>query len=74
MRTRILRSLEEGAGPRWVEIFVRSDGAFGFQEYRRDHEDLRGWFPVQRYSAQVFKTEEQARSEARRRVAWLAMA
>jgi len=71
VKARVLRSLEEGSGQRCVDLFVRPDGTFGFEEYRRDHEDRRGWFPVQRYSAQVFNSEEQALSEARRSVAWL---
>jgi hypothetical protein len=74
VKTRVLRSLEEGSGQRCVDIFVRLDGTFGFEEYRRDHEDGRGWFPVQTYSVQVFKTEAQALSEAQRSVAWLAEA
>ena len=71
MKTRVLRSLEEGSGQRCVDLFVRPDGTFGFEEYRRDHEDGRGWFPVQTYATQVFTTEEHALTEARRSVAWL---
>ena len=39
---------------------MRDDGTFGFEEYRRDPEDLRGWFPLHRYSTQVYATEGDA--------------
>ncbi|MEO9874846.1 MAG: hypothetical protein ABJM26_18340 [Anderseniella sp.] len=54
-----------------VDIFVRPDGTFGFEEYRRDVEDARGWFPVGHYSAQKFPTEPAALEAAKSKVIWL---
>jgi hypothetical protein len=55
-----------------VEIFVRENGTFGFEESRRDPEDLSDWFPLHRYSHLVFDTEESALAQARARVGWMA--
>jgi hypothetical protein len=74
MPNRVVRSTNNDAGDRCVDIFLREDGTYGFEEYRRDHEDLKGWFPLQHFSTQVFETEEGAAERARATVAWLAVA
>jgi hypothetical protein len=70
---KVLTSLENSTGNHCVDIFVRADGTFGFEEYRRDPEDLSGWFSLHRYSHQVFPTGEDALAEAKSRVAWIAL-
>ena len=70
---KVLNSLENYAGDHCVDIFVRTDGTFGFEEYRRDPEDASGWFSLHRYSRQVFSTAENALAEAKSRVAWIAL-
>jgi hypothetical protein len=59
---------------RCVDIFVRPDGTFGFEEFRRDPEDMGTWTPVAYYSAQEFVSEEDAVAAARDVVPWLAHA
>ncbi len=54
-----------------VDIFQRPDGTFGFDEYRRDAEDNRGWFSIGHHGGRVFETEDMALSDARKSVAWL---
>ena len=50
---------------------MRDDGTYGYEEYRRDHEDGRGWFPLHRYSHQIFDAEEHALAKAKSTVAWM---
>jgi hypothetical protein len=71
--TKVLTSLENSAGDHSVDIFVRADGTFGFEEFRRDPEDVSGWFPLHRYSNQVFSTQEDALAQVKSKVAWLIM-
>jgi hypothetical protein len=59
---------------RCVDIFRRPDGSFGFEEYRRDPEDNRGWFPVGFFADHRFGNATDALQEARRRIQWLASA
>jgi len=54
-----------------VDIFKRVDGTFGFEEFRRDHEDGRGWFAIGYYSLRSFNTLEEAKSGALETVGWL---
>jgi hypothetical protein len=68
---KVLSSVENQAGDHCVDIFVRADGSFGFEEYRRDPEDARGWFSLQHYSHLVFGTQEEARAQANLKVVWM---
>jgi len=54
-----------------VDVFLRPDGTFGFDEFRRDAEDMRGWFSIGHYGERVFDTAEDALSEAQKTVEWL---
>ena len=54
-----------------VDVFQRPDGTYGFEEYRRDPEDPRGWYPVGFYGAQRFDSFEAAQRNALQQVAWL---
>jgi hypothetical protein len=70
---KVLASLENAYGDYCVDIFVRPDGSFGFEEYRRDPEDG-VWRCLHRYSGQAFNSEEDAVAEAKARVPWLRIA
>jgi hypothetical protein len=69
---KVLASPSTAAVDRCVDIFVRLDGTFGFEEFRRDPEDMGAWTPVAYYSGRVFSSEAEAHSAARRAVPWLA--
>ena len=56
---------------RCVDIFRRPDGTFGFEEFRRDPEDMGAWTPVAYYSEQQFITADEALEAARSSVRWL---
>ena len=71
MATRVVASFDSQAGDYCVDIFLRDDGTFGFEEYRRDPEDMRGWFPLHRHAHHVFATDRDALVQARATVAWM---
>ena len=71
MALKVLTSLQNSERDRCVDIFVRADGTFGFEEYRRDPEDVSGWFPLHRYSHLVFSTAEDALAQAKSKVEWM---
>ncbi|NNE21638.1 MAG: hypothetical protein HKN11_03425 [Rhizobiales bacterium] len=70
-RNRVLKSINFAGEDRCVDVFVRADGTFGFEEYRRDVEDGRGWFAVGFFDGLVFGSEKAALAEAGSRVSWL---
>ena len=67
----ILQSINDATADRCVDIFQRPDGSVGFEEYRRDVEDARGWFAVGGHARASFATEEEARAAALAAVPWL---
>ena len=73
MPTRVLASFNNPAGDRCVDVFQRDDGTYGYEEYRRDPEDMKGWFPLHRYSSLVFSTDQEALARAKATVAWMAV-
>ena len=70
-QNRILRSINGFDAATCVDFFMRPDGSFGFEEFRRDPEDSRGWFPVGGYGAQRFLQEEAAFAAALASIVWL---
>lgn len=54
-----------------VDVFRRPDGTFGFDEFRRDPEDYRGWYSIGHHGAADFDTADAALGAAKAKVAWL---
>jgi len=67
----VMRSIETDDGIRCVDIFRRSDGTYGFEEYRRDVEDGRGWHRIGYYAENVYETAEAALDSAIVQISWL---
>ena len=67
----VARSIEAPGGARCVDVFRRRDGLWGFEEYRRDAEDGRGWFQIGGNDARAFGSEAEAIAAARATVGWL---
>ncbi len=67
----VLKSINQHGDSRCVDIFQRPDDTYGFETYRRDPEDGRGWFPDGVFGDKVFATEDEALIAARAKVLWL---
>jgi hypothetical protein len=70
--SRVFDSIENDEHNRCVDLFLRSDSTYGFEEFRRDVEDGGAWTPVQYYSGAVFPSKEEALDAAIKAVVWLA--
>ena len=70
----VVESIENGQHDRCVDVFARPDGSFGFEEFRRDPEDVGAWTPVTYFSGLRYASKGEALAEAARRVSWLAVA
>lgn len=67
----VLASLENDDHNRCVDLFLRPDGTYGFEEFRRDPEDLGEWTPVQYFSGVKYLSREEAFAAAKVAVWWL---
>lgn len=54
-----------------VDIFRRPDGTYGFDEFRRDPEDGRGWYSIGHYGSEEFGSPGEALKQAKKTVSWL---
>ncbi len=67
---KVIRSVNLDGADICVDIFQRPDGTFGFDEFRRDPEDGRGWFSIGHHGVEAFATEAAAVAAAVTRVGW----
>ncbi len=67
----VLQSIESVSGIYSVDIFIRPDGSFGFEEFRKDPEDMGEWTRIHNYSVLTFISKSDALKEAKIRVSWL---
>ena len=68
---KVLQSIENDMEDRCVDFFVRTNGTYGFEEYRRDREDDEGWKEMGQYSGTLFSSMEAAKESARYLIGWL---
>ncbi len=69
---KVIRSINLVGDCICVDIFRRPDGTYGFDEFRRDPEDGRGWYSIGHYGAAEFGSPEDALAQAKKAVSWLA--
>jgi hypothetical protein len=67
----VVASHQSPQADRCVDVFFRPDGTFGFEEFRRDPEDMGAWTPLSYFAGLAFSSEDEAMAAARRAVAWL---
>jgi hypothetical protein len=67
----VLASHQTDEGNRCVDIFSRRDGTFGFEEFRRDPEDMGAWTPISYFSGHLYRAEADAIAAAKHAVWWL---
>jgi hypothetical protein len=70
MASSVITTLHNDDAHRCVKIVKRSDGTFGFSEFRRDPEDAGGWTLVSD-NPRMHATEAQAVAAAHAGVGWL---
>jgi hypothetical protein len=69
----VISSVQTFGGDRCVDVFVRPNGSFGYEEFRRDPEDMGVWTPLHYFSQQEFSNENEVIDAARRSVPWFAL-
>jgi hypothetical protein len=67
----VITSYQTFDGSHCVDVFSRSNGTFGFEEFRRDPEDMGAWTPIGYFSAHEYATKHSAVRAAREKVSWL---
>jgi len=68
---KVVRSINLDGETICVDIFLRPDGTYGFDQFRRDPGDGRGWYSIGHHGAASFATYDDALADAKEKVAWL---
>jgi hypothetical protein len=66
----VAHSVDNPEKNRCVDIIQDLDGKFHFQEWRREPEDLSGWFLMLDSSPETFVSQTEAISAAKKAIAW----
>ena len=67
----VLQSINLEGAQICVDFFQRPDMTFGFDEFRRDIEDGRGWYSIGHHGHRVFASLKDAQQAALASVPWL---
>jgi hypothetical protein len=67
----VLASHQTADASRCVDVFSRPNGTFGFEEFRRDPEDMGAWTPISYFSGREYPAEADAIEAARHAVPWV---
>lgn len=68
---KVIRSINLDGEAICVDVFMRPDGTYGFDEFRRDPEDGRGWYSIGHFGSTSFPTFDSALKEAKAKISWL---
>lgn len=68
---KVIRSINLDGETICVDVFLRPDGTYGFDEFRRDPEDGRGWYSIGHHGTASFGSFDQALADAKAKVSWL---
>jgi hypothetical protein len=66
----VAHSVDNQEKNRCVDIIQEPNGAFRFQEWRREPEDISGWFLMLDSLPQTFMSKDEAIMAAKRAIIW----
>jgi hypothetical protein len=67
----VVASHETPERDRCVDVFSRPDGTWGFEEFRKDPEDMGAWTPVSYFSGGEYRSETEVVDAAKQAIPWL---
>ncbi len=68
---KVIRSINLDGEYICVDVFMRPDGTYGYDQFRRDPEDGRGWYSIGHNGDAVFSSYEAVLAAAQKAVHWL---
>ena len=71
MPSKVIASFESPDSSHCVDIFVREDGSFGFEEFRGELDGAARWQSLGKHGSLVFTSGALALEAAKQRVPWL---
>ncbi|MDB0052642.1 hypothetical protein N9F04_02765 [Ascidiaceihabitans sp.] len=68
---KVIRSVNLDGETICVDIFLRPEGTYGFDQFRRDPDDGRGWYSTGHHGEASLVTFDEVLAKAKTKVSWL---
>ena len=53
----VINSINNDDNNLCIDFFIRNNNTFGYQEYRKDPENISGWYRIGNYDHKIFLSE-----------------
>ena len=66
----VINSINNDNNNLCIDFFIRNNKTFGYQEYRKDPENISEWYRVGNYDYKVFSNKDDAYHDAKKTIVW----
>ena len=66
----VINSINNDNNNLCIDFFIRNNKTFGYQEYRKDPENISGWYRIGNYDYKVFYNKDDAYHDAKKTIVW----
>ena len=66
----VINSINNDNNNLCIDFFNRNNKTFGYQEYRKDPENISGWYRIGNYDYKVFSNKDDAYHDAKKTIVW----
>ena len=66
----VINSINNDNNNLCIDFFIRKNKTFGYQEYRKDPENISGWYRIGNYDYKVFSNKNDAYHDAKKNIVW----
>ena len=67
----VIFSVNNDEGNLCLDIFIRENKTFGFEEFRKDPENINGWYKIGNYADKIYFNQKEAYENAVKKIRWL---
>ena len=67
----VIFSINNDEGNLCLDIFIRENKTFGFEEFRKDPENINGWYKIGNYGDKIYFNQKEAYENACKNIMWL---
>ena len=66
----VINSINNDDNNLCIDFFIRNNNTFGYQEYRKDPENISEWYRTGNYDYKVFLNKDDAYHDAKKTIVW----
>ena len=66
----VINSINNDNNSLCIDFFIRNNKTFGYQEYRKDPENISEWYTIGNYDYKVFLNKDDAYHDAKKTIVW----